>query len=150
MKFEIPNKLNHERFTCYNNEFISNVFTFNENCIECEYYEDNSPDECWKKQMTEEYHCSQCNSEEIEIMPEENCYEITCKECGQTKTITENQIKEILKDQYNFIDQDELNQKLEEAIHNDMVEYLIELKNLGRNDLCPCGSGKKCKHCHGK
>ena len=23
-------------------------------------------------------------------------------------------------------------------------------KNVGRNDLCPCGSGKKFKHCHGK
>ncbi|WP_455107565.1 SEC-C metal-binding domain-containing protein [Porphyromonas sp.] len=21
---------------------------------------------------------------------------------------------------------------------------------MGRNDLCPCGSGKKFKHCHGK
>jgi preprotein translocase subunit SecA len=21
---------------------------------------------------------------------------------------------------------------------------------VGRNDLCPCGSGKKYKHCHGK
>lgn len=24
------------------------------------------------------------------------------------------------------------------------------LPNVGRNDLCPCGSGKKYKHCHGK
>ncbi len=23
-------------------------------------------------------------------------------------------------------------------------------KNVGRNDPCPCGSGKKFKHCHGK
>ena len=23
-------------------------------------------------------------------------------------------------------------------------------KKVGRNDLCPCGSGKKYKHCHGK
>jgi preprotein translocase subunit SecA len=22
-------------------------------------------------------------------------------------------------------------------------------KKVGRNDLCPCGSGKKYKHCHG-
>jgi preprotein translocase subunit SecA len=21
--------------------------------------------------------------------------------------------------------------------------------NIGRNDICPCGSGKKYKHCHG-
>ena len=25
-----------------------------------------------------------------------------------------------------------------------------EFVNVGRNDLCPCGSGKKFKHCHGK
>ena len=24
----------------------------------------------------------------------------------------------------------------------------MEFKNIGRNDLCPCGSGKKFKHCH--
>ncbi|MGH8733458.1 MAG: SEC-C metal-binding domain-containing protein, partial [Burkholderiales bacterium] len=23
-------------------------------------------------------------------------------------------------------------------------------KNVSRNALCPCGSGKKYKHCHGK
>lgn len=26
----------------------------------------------------------------------------------------------------------------------------IDYSNVGRNDLCPCGSGKKFKHCHGK
>jgi preprotein translocase subunit SecA len=25
-----------------------------------------------------------------------------------------------------------------------------KFKNVGRNDLCPCGSGKKFKKCHGK
>ena len=24
------------------------------------------------------------------------------------------------------------------------------VKKVGRNDLCPCGSGKKYKQCHGK
>jgi preprotein translocase subunit SecA len=24
-----------------------------------------------------------------------------------------------------------------------------EMPKVGRNDLCPCGSGKKFKHCHG-
>ncbi|WP_229809038.1 SEC-C metal-binding domain-containing protein [Salinicola rhizosphaerae] len=24
----------------------------------------------------------------------------------------------------------------------------IALKNVGRNDICPCGSGKKFKKCH--
>jgi preprotein translocase subunit SecA len=26
----------------------------------------------------------------------------------------------------------------------------ISFENVARNDLCPCGSGKKFKHCHGK
>jgi preprotein translocase subunit SecA len=26
----------------------------------------------------------------------------------------------------------------------------IDLKNAGRNDPCPCGSGKKVKNCHGQ
>jgi preprotein translocase subunit SecA len=25
-----------------------------------------------------------------------------------------------------------------------------EFKNIGPNDLCPCGSGKKFKYCHGR
>jgi len=24
------------------------------------------------------------------------------------------------------------------------------MPKVGRNELCPCGSGKKFKHCHGK
>jgi preprotein translocase subunit SecA len=26
---------------------------------------------------------------------------------------------------------------------------LVNMSNARRNDLCPCGSGKKFKHCHG-
>jgi preprotein translocase subunit SecA len=29
-------------------------------------------------------------------------------------------------------------------------ELSAEYKNIGRNDPCPCGSGKKFKQCHGK
>jgi preprotein translocase subunit SecA len=32
----------------------------------------------------------------------------------------------------------------------DVNEKGVENKNIGRNDLCPCGSGKKFKKCHGK
>ena len=28
--------------------------------------------------------------------------------------------------------------------------FVREGEKVGRNDLCPCGSGKKYKHCHGK
>jgi hypothetical protein len=27
-------------------------------------------------------------------------------------------------------------------------EYKLRMKNTGRNDTCPCGSGKKYKKCH--
>jgi len=30
------------------------------------------------------------------------------------------------------------------------VEPYVNTKKVGRNDSCPCGSGKKYKHCHGK
>ena len=30
------------------------------------------------------------------------------------------------------------------------VSEEISFENVGRNDLCPCGSGKKFKNCHGR
>ena len=33
---------------------------------------------------------------------------------------------------------------------NTRRKILIEEKKVGRNNLCPCGSGKKYKHCCGK
>lgn len=30
------------------------------------------------------------------------------------------------------------------------VDLVKKTKKIGRNELCPCGSGKKYKHCHGK
>ena len=30
------------------------------------------------------------------------------------------------------------------------TETITSEKKVGRNDPCPCGSGKKYKHCHGK
>ena len=34
--------------------------------------------------------------------------------------------------------------------HNEPKEFSDTKKNVGRNDPCPCGSGKKYKKCHGK
>ncbi|MHB1689234.1 MAG: SEC-C metal-binding domain-containing protein [Thiomonas sp.] len=31
-----------------------------------------------------------------------------------------------------------------------MQPIVNAMPKVGRNDLCPCGSGKKYKHCHGK
>jgi len=35
-----------------------------------------------------------------------------------------------------------------ESVQNDTFKR--EGKKVGRNEPCPCGSGKKYKHCHGK
>ncbi|MBM5574520.1 hypothetical protein GKO28_09715 [Deefgea sp. CFH1-16] len=31
-----------------------------------------------------------------------------------------------------------------------MAGVKIQFSGVGRNDPCPCGSGKKYKHCHGQ
>jgi preprotein translocase subunit SecA len=30
-----------------------------------------------------------------------------------------------------------------------VAQFVRETKKVGRNEPCPCGSGKKYKHCHG-
>jgi preprotein translocase subunit SecA len=40
--------------------------------------------------------------------------------------------------------------QLEEKKEQEIKETNIEYKNVGRNDPCPCGSGKKYKKCHGR
>ena len=45
----------------------------------------------------------------------------------------------------NIVVNNEEQKKVEEKISNDKSE-----KKVGRNEKCPCGSGKKFKHCHGK
>lgn len=46
-----------------------------------------------------------------------------------------------------FIDAKKINQNLIQNLNNQ--KFLIN-KKVGRNDPCPCGSGKKYKKCHGK
>lgn len=41
-------------------------------------------------------------------------------------------------------------QKASVALQNQRVRQAQMKKNIGRNDLCPCGSGKKFKRCHNK
>jgi len=43
-----------------------------------------------------------------------------------------------------------LSGETEEAVAVDKIPYVREQKKVGRNELCPCGSGKKYKQCHGK
>jgi preprotein translocase subunit SecA len=44
--------------------------------------------------------------------------------------------------------QSALSNETEESSHQE--PFVREQKKIGRNELCPCGSGKKYKHCHGK
>ena len=46
------------------------------------------------------------------------------------------------------IDFVEEGKKLNEA--NEKVNLAKRTKKIGRNEPCPCGSGKKYKNCHGK
>lgn len=47
------------------------------------------------------------------------------------------------------VQQAEENAKLNEASETALSEEELENLNISRNDPCPCGSGKKYKHCHG-
>ncbi len=38
----------------------------------------------------------------------------------------------------------------ESKLNDSNIPYVREVAKVGRNDLCPCGSGKKFKQCHGK
>ncbi len=52
--------------------------------------------------------------------------------------------------QYHHADYDEA---LAEASKDDAPAaqpFVRQGQKIGRNDPCPCGSGKKYKHCHGK
>ncbi len=174
MNYKIPQRLKNQDFVCDNKQTDEESYTYSKDCIKCNAYVGKNPAECWKKQITKElvfdclsnnaiaatpkYKCPNCNSKDIEIMPNFGIYKITdnnkyiieCNSCGKTEIITESQIEEILGERYEYIDENELNQNIEKTIQNHGVEYLIKLKNPGRNEPCPCGSGKKFKHCHGK
>ena len=38
----------------------------------------------------------------------------------------------------------------ENSQKKDEIQEIKSEKKVGRNEKCPCGSGKKFKHCHGK
>ena len=42
-----------------------------------------------------------------------------------------------------------INDKQKNNLENKQQPNRIITKKIGRNDLCPCGSGKKYKVCHG-
>jgi len=52
--------------------------------------------------------------------------------------------------QYHHADYDEVLGQTEQASDEEHAPFVRHEDKVGRNDPCPCGSGKKYKHCHGK
>ena len=53
--------------------------------------------------------------------------------------------------QYHHADYDQaLEEANADAVASDAQTFVRKGQKVGRNDPCPCGSGKKYKHCHGK
>ena len=76
------------------------------------------------------------------------------KHMGKVRPLTEEEQKAIVEQ---MVSQREKNQEIEQpktnglAInHNPEKGMPINWQNTGRNEKCPCGSGKKFKHCHGR
>ncbi len=63
---------------------------------------------------------------------------------------TQEEVEEIKRKQKDQLDAQLANQKREqEAIEQKQAPVKRNINKVGRNDPCPCGSGKKFKHCHG-
>lgn len=52
--------------------------------------------------------------------------------------------------QYHHADYEEALAQTDDAAEGDHAPQRRQLPKVGRNDPCPCGSGKKYKHCHGQ
>jgi preprotein translocase subunit SecA len=76
------------------------------------------------------------------------------KHMGKVRPLTEEEQKAIVEQ---MVSQKEQSQKIEQPKANGLAinntsekEMPINWKSTGRNEKCPCGSGKKFKHCHGR
>ena len=76
------------------------------------------------------------------------------KHMGKVRPLTEEEQKAIVEQ---MVSQQEQNQKIEQPKTNGLAvnrnpekEMPTNWRNTGRNEKCPCGSGKKFKHCHGR
>ena len=73
---------------------------------------------------------------------------------GKVRPLTEEEQKAIVEQ---MVSQQKQNQKIEQPKTNGLAvnpnprkEMPTNWRNTGRNEKCPCGSGKKFKHCHGR
>jgi len=65
-------------------------------------------------------------------------------------TVSEEQEVSLLPEDSNEADASELLMKRTFSDAGEITGQEIDFSAVGRNDDCPCGSGKKYKHCHGK
>ncbi|WP_077927128.1 preprotein translocase subunit SecA [Wohlfahrtiimonas populi] len=65
-------------------------------------------------------------------------------------TVSEEQEISLLPEDSNEADASELLMKRTFSDAGEITGQEIDFSTVGRNDDCPCGSGKKYKHCHGK
>ena len=73
---------------------------------------------------------------------------------GKVRPLTEEEQKAIVEQ---MVSQQKQNQKIEQPKTNGLAvnrnpkkEMPTNWRNTGRNEKCPCGSGRKFKHCHGR
>ena len=57
------------------------------------------------------------------------------------------QLKSLLQNSYNGVKEQK---ERPQMVHGGKGTYHRTVEKIGRNDLCPCGSGKKYKQCCGK
>jgi len=70
-------------------------------------------------------------------------------EAGRRQTMNKQQLE------YRHLGMDTMNEATEMAVGDEVQvatkqTFVRDMPKVGRNDNCPCGSGKKYKHCHGK
>lgn len=81
----------------------------------------------------------------------------TSEDASLTINTNEDQISDVLTGSREMVAKlnDTMNQVANKKAGGSSMKKVIaaaddQFKNVGRNDLCPCGSGKKFKKCHGK
>jgi preprotein translocase subunit SecA len=67
----------------------------------------------------------------------------------QARLYTEEEIEEIKKEQQRMLEAQLEAHKRAQAMEEAQGTVRRKQAKVGRNDPCPCGSGKKFKHCHG-
>jgi len=98
------------------------------------------------EKKTAEFKCSECKRVFTKEGSLEKLEELTCPYCSSKTRMITAFGADLVK-----IYRGEMKKPvLEESHHHEKVEPRKVKKKIGRNDPCPCGSGKKYKKCCGK